>query len=233
METRSEANRLQEVYREYAVRGFCQSKWSLDNEGNRAAQEECHRKLRELLQQTGFLPLGHRRVLDVGCGRGERLAAFQGLGARPENLFGVDLIPERIRAARETYPQIAFEPANAEALPFAEGVFDLVTVFTVFTSILNSEMTANVCREIIRVLASGGGVIWYDFRMPNPLNPHVRGITHRQIQKMFPGFKMDLKSISLLPPLARRLGRLTRWLYAPLSLAPFLRSHYLGVLTKP
>jgi ubiquinone/menaquinone biosynthesis C-methylase UbiE len=233
MERHSEVDRLQEVYREYAVRGFGQSKWSPANKGNQAAWDECQRKLRELLQRTGLFPLENRRILDVGCGSGERLAAFEDWGARPENLFGVDLIPERIRAARENHPRLTFELANAEVLPFGEGGFDLVTVFTVFTSILDRQMTANICREIVRALVPGGAVVWYDFRMNSPFNRHVRGISRNQIQNLFPGFKMNLEAISLLPPLARRLGPLTDLLYAPLNSIPFLRSHYLGILTKP
>ena len=233
METRSEVDRLQEVYREYTIRGFGKTKWSLANKGNQAVQDECQSELRDLLQKTGFFPLENRRILDVGCGTGERLAAFGNWGARPENMFGIDLIPDRICAARKHFPEITFELANAETLPFTDDSFDLVTVFTVFTSILDQRMAANVCREINRVLAPGGGIIWYDFRLNNPLNRHVRGISREQIRKLFPGFGTNLKAISLLPPLARRLGRLTNKLYPLLSTMPFLRSHYLGVLTKP
>ena len=233
METPSEVHRLQEVYRQYAVRGLGQTKWSLTNKGNQALRDECQRMLRTLLEQAAFVPLQNRRILDLGCGTGEHLAAFEDLGASSENLVGVDLIPERIQAARANYPRIAFLLANAEQLPFADGVFDLVAVFTVFSSILDPRMTTNVCRELNRVLISGGGLVWYDFRMHNPLNNHVRGISRKQILRLFPGFETHLETISLLPPLARRLGRLTRWLYLPLSSASFLRSHYLGILKKP
>jgi len=232
METRLEVDRLRKVYREYAVRGFGQSKWSLANRGNQAVRDECQIKIREALRKSGFFPLENRRILDVGCGTGERLAAFADWGARPDNLFGVDLIPDRIQAGRQNHPRITFRLANAEALPFPNGTFDLVTVFTVFTSILDRRMAANVCSEINRVLLCGGAIIWYDFRMRSPLNRHVRGISRSQIQNMFTGFKINLEPISLLPPLARRLGRLTRLLYPPLSSLPFLRCHYLGMLTK-
>jgi SAM-dependent methyltransferase len=232
METSLEVARLERVYREYAARGFGQSKWSLANKGNQAIQEECLLKIREKLQKTGFLPLDKRRILDVGCGTGERLAAFADLGARPENLFGVDLIRYRVNEARQKHPGITFQWANAENLPFADRAFDLVTVFTVLSSILNSQMASHVCLEISRVLRGGGAVVWYDFRMHNPWNRHVRGIRRRQIQRLFPDFELHLESISLLPPLARRLGPLTSLTYSPLSSIPFLRTHYLGVLTK-
>jgi ubiquinone/menaquinone biosynthesis C-methylase UbiE len=232
METSFEVDRLERVYREYATRGFGQSKWSPGNKGNLAIQEECLRKIREKLQKTGFLPLDKRRILDVGCGTGERLAALADLGARAENLFGVDLIRDRINEARQKHPGITFQCGNAENLPFADHTFDLVTVFTVLSSILSCQMASHVCLEINRVLRSGGAVIWYDFRVHNPWNRHVRGMSRRQIQKLFPDFKPHLESVSLLPPLARRLGRLTNLAYSPLCSIPFLRSHYLGVLTK-
>lgn len=232
METPSEVDRLQEVYREYAVRDFGRSKWSPANKGNQAMRDECLRKLRARLQRTGFFPLENQRVLDVGCGTGELLAVFKEWGARPENLFGVDLLPERIQAARVRHPGLRFQPANAEALPFTDGAFDLVALFTVFTSILDPVMAANVSREIIRVLAVGGAVVWYDFKLNNPLNRHVRGFSRKRIQTLFPDFELNLETVSLLPPLARRLGPLTNQLYPPLSSVPFLRSHYLGILTK-
>ncbi len=233
MQTSLEVDRLRKVYRFYALRGFGQSKWSLANKGNQAILEECLLRIRASLQNSGFFPLDERQILDVGCGTGQRLAAFADLGAKPEHLFGVDLIADRINVARQHHPRITFQLANAEALPFADGTFDLVTVFTVFSSILHARMAANVGLEINRVLRRGGAVLWYDFRMHNPWNRHVRGISRHRIQNLFPGFKTDLETISLLPPLARRLGRLTKLLYSPLSSLPLLRSHYLGVLTKP
>ena len=233
METRSEVDRLKEVYRGYSVRGFGQSKWSAANRGNQAILKELNLKMREALRRTGFFPLGKLRILDVGCGAGEHLAVFAEWGASQQNLFGIDLIPDRIRAARRNSPRITFQLANAEALPFADRSFDLVSVFTVFTSILNDRMAVNSCREINRILSGGGAVLWYDFRMDNPFNQHVRGISRKHIQNLFPGFAISLETISLLPPLARRLGSLTNLLYPCLRSFPFLRSHYLGVLTKP
>jgi hypothetical protein len=94
-------------------------------------------------------------------------------------------------------------------------------------------MAHNVAREACRVLKPGGAVLWYDFRYNNPWNPHVRGITRQQIHQLFPGLEMDLRTITLLPPLARHLGRMTPILYPLLAAIPPLRTHYLGLLIKP
>jgi len=233
METRSEVDRLKEVYREYGERCWRKTKWSVTNRGNLAIRQERERKLEQLLQRTGFLPLRDRRILDVGCGAGETLAGFEAWGAQPENLFGVDLLADRIRRAKENFPKLTFQESNAEALPFGNGFFDLVVLYTVFTSIRDHQMALNVSREINRVLRSGGAVVWYDFRMNNPFNQHVRGISRKGVRRLFPEFDSRLMTVTVLPPLARRSGCLIDLLYPCLASLPFLRSHYLGVLIKP
>ncbi len=233
MESTAEVARVRKVYRQYAAWGLGQSRWSSANKGNQAIQLERERKTQQLLMRAGFFPLSERRILDVGCGTGEQLDLFLDWGARPENLFGIDLLPERIRVAQQKLPKASFQTANAESLPYEDAAFDLVSVFTVFTSILDRQMAANVSLEIARVLKTGGAVLWYDFRMNNPLNKHVGGVTRKQIQNLFPGFGMALETISLLPPVARRLGAATEHLYSPLQALSFLRTHLLGLLTKP
>src|ERR1041385_4006761 len=102
----SEVDRLKLVYREYGERGLGTTKWSLANRGNQAIRQERDRELKRLLQRSGFFPLDSRRVLDVGCGCGETLARLQDWGAHAENLLGVDLLPDRIRRARENFPEL-------------------------------------------------------------------------------------------------------------------------------
>ena len=101
MQISSEVDRLRDVYREYGERDWGKTKWSVTNRGNQAIRREREQKLEQLLQRAGFFPLDQRRILDVGCGTGETLAGFAAWGARPENLFGVDLLPDRIRRAKE------------------------------------------------------------------------------------------------------------------------------------
>lgn len=232
MELSSEVERLHAVYKEYGERGWGSTKWATSNLGNRAIQQERERQLEKLLRQADLLPLDDRRILDVGCGEGANLARFQTWGGRCENLFGVDLLLDRVGRARQKFPGMNFQAVNAEALPFANDSFDLVSTFTVFTSILDRQMAANVSREIDRVLRKGGAVVWYDFRLNNPRNPHVRGIARDGVSVLFPGYESRLITITLLPPLARRLGRLAKALYPCLASVPLLRSHHLGVLRK-
>lgn len=57
-------------------------------------------------------------------------------------------------------------------------------------------------------------------------------MTLAQIRRLFPQLEMHLHTATVLPPLARRLGRLTQSLYPVLAAIPPLRTHYLGLLMK-
>jgi hypothetical protein len=75
------------------------------------------------------LPGAPKRVLDLGTGTG--LAAFVAARRYPEaEVVGVDLAPGMVeQARRNTPPELAgnvrFEQADAVALPFEDGTFDL------------------------------------------------------------------------------------------------------------
>jgi ubiquinone/menaquinone biosynthesis C-methylase UbiE len=228
----SEQSRIREVYERYQRAGVAKSKWSKSNVGNQCIVEERLRLLRRMLVNSGHTDLRDLNILDVGCGGGDLIASLHGFGAESNRLFGVDLIPGRVTDARKANPDVGFVAANAEYLPFPDRYFDLVSVFTVFTSILDPTMAKNVAREVARVLKSDGILIWYDFRFDSPSNRNVRGIGRNEVRSLFPNADYDIRSVTLLPPLARRLGRATKTLYPILSALPPLRSHYLAFIRK-
>jgi len=226
-----EVERIRKVYQEYRE-ARRQVLWRQENPGNAAIYRERQKAAYEMLGQAGFLPLQGKKILEVGCGSGKVLADLLEWGANPSDLYGVDLLVGRIEEARVSYPQMHFECVNAENLPYPDEMFDLVLFFTVFSSILDAQMRQNVAREAIRVLKRGGAILWYDFRYNNPANPHVRGVKQEDIEGLFPGFILTLRTVTLLPPLARRLGKATPFLYPVLRKISFLCTHYIGLLVK-
>lgn len=227
----TEAERIAQAYRELEAKaGF---RYDPRNPGNHEMLTERRRLTRAVLDRAGWVPLGGRHVLEVGCGTGSELASMLELGASPSNLVGVDLLPDRIAAARYAYPQLDLRVGNAEKLEFANGGFDLVMAFTIFSSILDATMSAAVAREIVRVLKPGGGLLWYDFRYNSPGNSNVRGIGKRRVHRLFPELDGKLYTVTVIPPLVRRLGSIAPAAYPVLAAAPPLRSHLLGLLRKP
>ena len=98
------------------------------------------RALVGMLGAAGMLPLAERRVLDVGCGHGQWLADLETFGARRERIAGIDLVTERVEAARARLPGADIRHGNAAELPFEDGSFDLVLQSTVFSSILDASV---------------------------------------------------------------------------------------------
>jgi ubiquinone/menaquinone biosynthesis C-methylase UbiE len=232
MPNKTEVERLTDVYRSYRESQAIQAQWDEQNPGNQAILKERRDTVRRVLDSHGFLPLDGRKALEVGCGSGKVLASLLEFGAKTEDLYGVDLLPDRIDDGRKRYPGIHFWCANAEQMDFPDGTFDLIILSTVFSSILDGVMARNVAAEVYRLLKPGGAVLWYDFRYNNPRNANVRGMTKSHIKTLFPELTMYLHTITLLPPLARLLGRLTPVVYPALCTIPILRTHYLGLLIK-
>ena len=93
------------------------------------------------------------RYLDVGCGAGgaARLAAAQ--GAR---VSGIDAADTLLAIARERTPAGDFHIGDLEALPFADGAFDVVTGFNAFQYAANPAVALS---EAWRVTKADGVVV--------------------------------------------------------------------------
>ena len=116
----------------------------------------CYRKIRPLLNlQDGM------RLLDVGCGTGSLLQELSGSG-KELNLYGIDLSPEMINAARvklkdEKHTEL-YEGSAAD-LPFQSNFFDYVVCMNSLHHHANPNQSLV---EITRVLKPGGVMILMD-----------------------------------------------------------------------
>jgi len=184
------------------------------------------------LHRAGRFPLRGQSVADIGCGDGAWLLEFAQWGASPAALSGLDLNQGRIERARRRLPQADLRTGNAGELPWPDSSFDLVSQFTVFTSILDPALERTVAQEMLRVLKPDGVVLWFDFRFNNPWNPHVRGIGASRIGALFPDCAIELAPVLLAPPLARLIAGWSWPLAEILSAIPLLRTHYVGLIRK-
>src|SRR5678816_4627354 len=81
----------------------------------------------EFLAET-LKPRPGNRILDVGCGEGLAEVEIGRLHISQLRLFGVDLVPSKVAAARQETlshnQRVGFAAADARRLPFKDGVFD-------------------------------------------------------------------------------------------------------------
>jgi len=203
------------------------------NAGHVLMMQERERQVLKLLAREGFDRLDAQRVLDIGCGRGQWLRDLVKWGARPERITGVDLLPDRVDEARQNSPAgVTILCGNAAQLDFPDDTFDLVIQSTVFTSILDAALRQAVAAEMVRLVRPGGLILWYDYYFDNPSNPDVRGVRKSEIRGLFPQCSIDLRRVTLAPPLARALAPYSTLACHCLEAFPFLRTHYLGAIRR-
>jgi SAM-dependent methyltransferase len=185
-----------------------------------------------MLHRYGVFPKAGDPVLEIGFGRLGWLADLLGWGLRSFDLHGIELDETRVEVARASFSEADLRVGDAASMAWADGSFKLVVASTVFTSILDREVRQAVAEEIHRVLRPGGALLWYDFRVDNPANPNVRGISRLELRSLFKDFEHHVRSVTLAPPIARRVAPLSWALATTLETIPMLRTHLLGVMVR-
>jgi SAM-dependent methyltransferase len=179
--------------------------------------------------------LDNVRVLDYGCGNGKWFGRWTAWGAKPENLYGVDVRPSALEMARAAFPQSTFTPLNDGVIPLPSASVDIGVYNLVFSSILDESIREKAASEVVRVLRPGGFVFLCDFTVDNPRNPDVRPLKIADVRRLFADMEqVYFKRVVLLAPLARRVVPRS-WLAASILEAafPLLRTHAFSALRKP
>jgi len=192
-----------------------------------------YRATLRLLQRVGYSDLSTASVLDVGCGDGTMLCEYMQWGALPERLAGIDPRADRIGRARTLVPEARLVRGCASGIPWPDGYFDIVSAFTVFSSILEPEMRRRVAAEMVRVLRPGGIILRYDTLRENPHNASVRAVSIEEIRSLFEGLQVNSDKLTFLPHVARRMPVAALELtYNLLAMLPGCRSHVLAALVR-
>jgi ubiquinone/menaquinone biosynthesis C-methylase UbiE len=222
------ADRLERIYGRYQRSRRRRRAWAADNPGNRAIRAE----LLELFHREVGDRLAVGQLLDVGCGAGWLLVELAGSGVAQERLHGVELIESRIAAARRALPRADIRRADARRLPFESEAFDVVTMFTVLSSLPDARSVQTVLAETRRVLAPGGVLLVYEPRRPNPLNRATRVVSPQELDASLGSGWREIP-LTIVPVVARRLGPLAEWLYPRLRRVRPLLTHRLAVFAAP
>jgi SAM-dependent methyltransferase len=217
-----EAARVTRVYAGYRGSTRKRRAWAADNPGNVAIRAEL---LAAIWDLAGPELRGDGAILDLGCGHGYWLEALARGGVDERRLHGVDVIERRANAAARRVPGAAVTHGDGAMLPYRDGAFELVLLLTVLSS-LPAGRASQVLEETRRVLRPGGLILVYEPRLPNVANRETRLVRRAELAR--DSRPEASVALTLLPVLARRLGRLTPRLYPALAACPALRTHRLS-----
>ncbi len=161
-----------------------------------------------------YAPLEGRCVLDAGCGVGMYVAAFRRF---TDAVYGVDLDWKKIAQAARDLPNL--QVASVEALPFADGSFDVVLSHEVIEHVDDDRAAV---AGAVRVLKPGGRLViyapnrlyffethgffwrgkyrlgniplvsWLPDRWRDRLCPHVRAYTARGLRRLLAGLPVKI-----------------------------------------
>lgn len=148
-------------------------------------------------QISGYLRLGGKDVLDVGCANGLYTMKFADLC---QDIIGIDISEEALIEARKNKLQLhgsgEFIRATAEDLPFHNSCFDVVITIETLEHVQDP---GRALKEASRVLREDGYLVAY---VPNRLYPlETHGL--RIGKKVFRGFHGSVPFFSWAPKFVR------------------------------
>ncbi len=157
-------------------------------------------------------------ALEVGCGSGYFLHRLREYGA--VRAAGIDLMDDRIAAARERYPTLELVAGDASKLPWEDASFDVVAQLTCLSSVLDESLRAAIAAEMWRVLRPGGVIVSYDMRPAPSALGSLRAWRSRRIagsattvtpttpigldevRRLWPAGQLQHRAVGALPELA-------------------------------
>jgi SAM-dependent methyltransferase len=226
-------NEPQSVRERYARREAQDPRYSLLNPSALLPLQERQRAMMALFARLGFADLSTLGLLEVGCGTGSNLLECIHMGFMPEQVAGIELLPERFDVARSRLPDsVRLLQGDATVLTPQLGPVDIVLQATVFSSLLDDAFQQRLADVMWQAVKPGGGVLWYDFTVDNPRNKDVRGVPLSRVKQLFPQGRVQSRRITLAPPLARAVVRLHPALYTLFNTLPALRTHVLCWIAK-
>jgi SAM-dependent methyltransferase len=196
------------------------------------------------------LDLGGKKIIEAGCGYGEKtrllielgaeagnISAFDAdvevlieLGAEAGNISAFDADVEVLRVAGHTIKGPVFTLTDGTTLPYPNDTFDVAVLFLYMSVLEPASIRPRAANEITRVLRPDGYIIWYDTMEKG--GGDLWGLEPKEIESLFHGYEPELRRFGL------RYRWATRTVYKSFEAARLLartrlaKSHVIGVL-KP
>lgn len=174
--------------------------------------------------------LGGKKIVEAGCGYGEKTRLLIELGAEAGNISAFDADVEVLRVAGHTIKGPVFTLTDGTTLPYPNDTFGVAVLFLYMSVLEPASIRPRAANEITRVLRPDGYIIWYDTTEKG--GGDLWGLEPKEIESLFHGYEPELRRFGL------RYRWATRTVYKSFEAARLLartglaKSHVIGTL-KP
>jgi ubiquinone/menaquinone biosynthesis C-methylase UbiE len=172
-----DANR--EVYNNMSPEQYNQNE-SIFNDDRKSA---CTKILTEAAERSGY-----EKCLDIATGSGNLLRLEEKIF---NNCFGIDIGENMLCSIKDDFPDIHLAAADAEALPFKNGSFNVISCYAMLHHLLTHEI---LFRECFRVLKNGGTL--YTDHDPNYFLNRFYHIYYKLRYRNKPGFGSEIEELA-------------------------------------
>ena len=159
------------------------------------------------------------------------------MGYLPQNITGIDVQSDRLASAERLYPSMRFVHADAAAMDFQDGEFDLVFESTMFATLSDDNVSSKIAGEMLRVCRPGGYILLVDWWTQKLGDASYKALTRSRLAALFKlGDETKLLGVyhgALVPPVGRFLSTYFPAAYFPIArLFPFLVGQIAYLLQK-
>ena len=145
--------------------------YSQDDGSQRLNREHIYRLLNNYrfwkfmiaMMMSGKTELSSYKILEAGCGAGDKLRFFTELCARPENCYGFDISEEAIALCKRRSPDaMNFQVGSILEIPFENSMFDIVLCSNVLGCFSSDADLLKISDELWRVIKFSGVLLVLD-----------------------------------------------------------------------
>jgi ubiquinone/menaquinone biosynthesis C-methylase UbiE len=151
-----------------------------------------HRHIVWKIREHLGIPATGARALDIGCGAGRSTAAIDPLA---DLVVGIDCAAAMLQHRRSVAPRARFVVGQAEALPFADSSFHLITA----AGSINYANLDLAGPEAARVLTRQGTMVVYDFSAGRRFADSPKlGEWYTEFERRYPdtpGYALDITAL--------------------------------------
>ena len=140
---------IEAIHQRYAKRDLMNNKnnYSLLNPAYMMEAQERERSLISML--SPLAPLENKKIIEVGCGDGDKILQLIKFGFSPKNIVGNELLPNSIKKAKKSLPNtVSLLEGDATQLEIEKESFDIIYQSVVFSSILDDDLQNKLAQKI-------------------------------------------------------------------------------------